>query len=397
MIYTKNNPLKVFTTFSGYDSQCLAFRKANIPFELIGWSEIEKRAIDAHNILFPEFNDRNYGDIRKIDWEHVPDFDFFTYSSPCQSFSISGLKTGGEEGSGTKSSLLWECKKAIEIKRPKYLMLENVKNLVGSKFFPTFQKWLDFLSSLGYTSYWKVLNGIDYGVPQARERVFVISILNPEHEFKWSQPIKLKTCLNDYLQKPKDVPKECYVSQNFVDDFILNNEYISKFAGETWDDTCQEYINDKEQEIFKSKKGKQTNYVNKVVKDFDEDFDVNLFGETSNDLEIGDFGQILQIGNLREDRKVFSNPQRTRIFSPKGVSPTLTMGDGFYILVKENGSYRIREITGFERMKLMGVDDVDIQKLLDSKLFNNTKLKYLAGNSIIVDVMSAFYKNIINC
>ena len=81
--YTKENPLKVFTTFSGYDSQCLALKKAGIPFDLIGWSEIEKRAIEAHNLIFPEYKDRNYGDICKIDWTQVPDFDFFTYSSPC--------------------------------------------------------------------------------------------------------------------------------------------------------------------------------------------------------------------------------------------------------------------------------------------------------------------------
>ena len=201
-----DRPLRVFTTFSGYDSQCLALKKAGIPFELVGWSEIEKRAIDAHNILFPQYSDKNYGDICKIDWSQVPDFDFFTYSSPCQSFSIAGLKQGGEEGSGTKSSLLWECKKAIEIKRPKYLMLENVKNLVSNKFKPTFDKWVSYLDSLGYTSYWKVLNGADYGIPQARERVFLVSILNPEGDFEFPRPIKLQKCMNDFLQKPSEIP-----------------------------------------------------------------------------------------------------------------------------------------------------------------------------------------------
>ena len=83
MKYTKENPLRVFTTFSGYDSQCLALKKAGIPFDLIGWSEIEKRAIMAHDAIFPEYKDRNYGDICKIDWTQVPDFDLFTYSSPC--------------------------------------------------------------------------------------------------------------------------------------------------------------------------------------------------------------------------------------------------------------------------------------------------------------------------
>ena len=101
--------LRVFTAFSGYDSQCLALDRLckselikttneynlvmeAIPFEyeLVGWSEIDKYAIQAHNALFPQWADRNYGDISKIDWNNVPDFDLFTYSSPCQDFSQAG-------------------------------------------------------------------------------------------------------------------------------------------------------------------------------------------------------------------------------------------------------------------------------------------------------------------
>lgn len=80
--------LRVFTAFSGYDSQCLALNRANIDYELVGWSEIDKFAIKAHNALFPQWTDRNFGDISKIDWNMVPDFDLFTYSSPCQDFII---------------------------------------------------------------------------------------------------------------------------------------------------------------------------------------------------------------------------------------------------------------------------------------------------------------------
>lgn len=103
--------LRVFTAFSSYDSQCLALDrlKANYPdfdYELVGWSEIDKYAIRAHNALHPQWADRNYGDISQIDWSQVPDFDLFTYPSPCQDFSNAGLQKGGEEGSGTRSSPL---------------------------------------------------------------------------------------------------------------------------------------------------------------------------------------------------------------------------------------------------------------------------------------------------
>lgn len=232
--YTTKNPLKVFTTFSGYDSQCLALRKAGIPFDLIGWSEIEKRAITAHNALFPEYKDRNYGDICKIDWDNVPDFDLFTYSSPCQSFSIAGQMLGGDEGSGTKSSLLWECKKAIEIKRPKYLMLENVEMLVSQNFIHTFNKWIDFLSSLGYTSYWKVLKGSDYGIPQDRSRIFVVSVMNPKNEFVFPKARRLKSSVEDHMLSKEELGQDLYqklcMDKYIVENYVNYNNHFLKFA-----------------------------------------------------------------------------------------------------------------------------------------------------------------------
>ena len=92
--------IKVFTAFSGYDSQCLALDRlvrenSDFSYELVGWSEIDKYAIVAHNALFPQWADRNYGDITQIDWSTVPDFDLFTYSSPCQDFSNAGKQAGG--------------------------------------------------------------------------------------------------------------------------------------------------------------------------------------------------------------------------------------------------------------------------------------------------------------
>ena len=94
--YTKENPLRVFTAFSGYDSQCLALNRLGIDYDLVGWSEIDPAAIKAHDALFPQYADRNYGDISKIDWSQVPDFDLFTYSSPCTDFSNAGQQAGGE-------------------------------------------------------------------------------------------------------------------------------------------------------------------------------------------------------------------------------------------------------------------------------------------------------------
>ena len=209
--------LKVFTAFSGYDSQCMALERAGIDYELVGWSEIDRYAIQAHDAVFPQWAGRNFGDISKIDWNSVPDFDLFTYSSPCQDFSNAGRMAGGEEGSGTRSSLLWECKKAIWAKRPKYAVLENVKNLVSDKFYPLFRQWEQLLASIGYVNYWKVLNAKDYGVPQNRERVFLVSVLDESQYFEFPAPSPCTTCMADILEP--EVDERYYLSEKTIATF----------------------------------------------------------------------------------------------------------------------------------------------------------------------------------
>ena len=215
--FNKENPLRVVTLFSGYDSQCLALQRTGVPYDLVAWSEIDPFAIQAHDALFPQFAGRNLGDVSKIEWGGVSDFDLMTYSSPCQDFSNAGMQRGGEEGSGTRSSLLWECKRAILAKHPKYLLMENVKNLVSEKFLPTFRKWLDFLTSEGYTNYAQVLNAKDYGVPQNRERVFVVSILGDEW-YNFPKPFPLEKRLKDVLEE--DVDEKYYLSDEKVMEFL---------------------------------------------------------------------------------------------------------------------------------------------------------------------------------
>ncbi len=193
--------LRVFEAFAGYGSQRMALRNCGIPFEVVGVSEIDEAVTVSYASIHTDFLKvreqpievseeemrsfllkqnvpldyrtfenralrlrgqrlkdiyiankliKNYGDIRVIDPEKLPDFDFFTYSFPCQDISVSGYQRGLDQDSGTRSSLLWECCKIIEAKRPKYLMMENVKNLVGSNHRANFEKFLIYLESLGY-------------------------------------------------------------------------------------------------------------------------------------------------------------------------------------------------------------------------------------------------------
>jgi len=217
--------IRVFTSFSGYDSQCLALNRLGIEYDLVGWSEIDKYAIIAHNALFPQFAERNFGDISKIDWNAVPDFDLFTYSSPCQDFSIAGRQRGGEKGSNTRSSLLWECEKAISIKRPKYCLMENVSALVSAKFIKLFNRWQLTLERLGYSNYAKVLNAKDYGVTQNRERIFLISILDGGR-YTFPEPQKLTKRLKDLLEN--NVDERFYLKQSTLEGYITAHNKAEK-------------------------------------------------------------------------------------------------------------------------------------------------------------------------
>lgn len=213
--------IRVFTTFSGYDSQCLALKYAGIPFELVGWSEIDKYAITAHNALFPEYAERNYGDVTKIEWNTVPDFDLLTWSSPCQDISQAGKQRGLQKDSGTRSSLIWHILEAARIKKPKYMLMENVAALVSQKFLPHLNAVLRQIEELGYTNRWQVLNAKDYGVPQNRERVFVVSSLDAS-EFYFPPTIRLDKRLKDVLES--NVDEKYYLNDKTIKSMIEHCE-----------------------------------------------------------------------------------------------------------------------------------------------------------------------------
>lgn len=202
--------LKIIELFSGIGAQAQALKNAKIEFQTVAVAEIDPYAISAYNAIHGKT--LNLGDVSLINPNDVPDCDLLTYSFPCQDISGAGLQAGLSEGSGTRSSLLWECKKIINAKRPKYLVLENVKNLVSATHKPNFDKWLDWLSSIGYTNYWQVLNAVDYGAPQNRERVFVVSILNDTQGFTFpkKQPRTIK--LKDILDPIDTIPQNMFMN-----------------------------------------------------------------------------------------------------------------------------------------------------------------------------------------
>lgn len=246
--YNKDNPLRVFEAFAGYGSQALALKrlKEDFPefdYKIVGWSEFDPQqnkpidkqaAVVAHKALHEDAKDCNFGDVSKIDWSKVPDFDLFTYSFPCTDLSQAGLQKGLEEGSNTRSSLLWECRKTIVAKRPKYLLMENVSAFVSQKFLTYFLKWQRELEEYGYTNFAKVLNAKNYGVPQNRERIFLFSIYDPEGKEKYHFPKQMP--LHHTLQEELDdiVDTKYYLNPIKVNEFIQNNLLmITKYMDES--------------------------------------------------------------------------------------------------------------------------------------------------------------------
>lgn len=242
--YNQEHPLRVFEAFAGYGSQSLALKylKQSHPdfdFKVVGFSEIEPSAIQAYRLLHG-WDAPNFGNVALIDWNQVPDFDFISWSSPCQDFSTAGLRQGAEEGSGTRSSLIFQEKRMLEVKHPKYIMLENVKGLLTQNMRKYFFRYLKDLDSFGYTSFYKVLNAKDYGIPQNRERIFVISILrtdtDPHPEYHFPSPIKLTTTVEDILED--DVPPEYFLSSSTLEKYLTKtdiNESVKKLYPEDFD------------------------------------------------------------------------------------------------------------------------------------------------------------------
>ena len=218
--------IRMFEAFSGYGSQAIAAKRLqcdfpdDVEFEFVGISEIEPNAIKAYAAIHG--GTPNFGDISKIDWSQVPDFDLLMYSFPCTDISNAGKQAGFSEGSETRSSLLWECEKAIKVKRPKYLLMENVKALVQKKFMPDFQRWIALLESYGYANFWQVLNAKDFGCAQNRERVFMVSIWGGQ-SYNFPQGFPLDKCVEDYMVDAEEIDESYFIDQERVTNKVLSD------------------------------------------------------------------------------------------------------------------------------------------------------------------------------
>lgn len=235
--------IKYLSLFSGIGAFESALRNLEIPFKLVGFSEIEKAQSKAYSLIHDINESLNLGDITKIDENAIGDVDLITYGFPCQKFSIAGTQQGFyyDDGSKTESGLFFDAARIIKGTKPKVAILENVKNLTTKKFEHEFTTVLKTLDELDYNNYWMIMRGDQYGVPQIRPRVFVVSIRKDldTHTFEFPKPYGCKKRMYDYLEK--NVDKRYFLSDKMMA-YVLDLD--EKQKGTKWENRANnDYIN----------------------------------------------------------------------------------------------------------------------------------------------------------
>ena len=398
--------LRVFEAFSGIGTQRMALKRLGIAHEVIGISEINAHSIRTYEAIHGKTT--NFGDISKVDPQTLPDFDLFTYSFPCQDLSVAGKQQGMIKGQ-TRSGLLYECEKIIEAKRPKYLLLENVKNLVGRKFKPAFEEWLAYLESLGYTNYWQVLNSKHYGVPQNRERVFVVSILGEHESYEFPKPFETIPSIKSVLEE--NVDEKYYLNQPFHISSLKGfeahpEEQIIRYLGKDLTLPCVcasrgRYINNPNsrvsglptQQFLELNPNDTSNALTTVQKD-------NYIIEW-----VAQEAKRLAEKTRKEPIEVTVKPNKD--LRPHRLDPKKSGLSELNINYDENCAhvvttshapkiygvstdFRIRKMTPLECWRLMGISDEDFQKA--ETVTTTTQLYRQAGNAIVVDVLEVIFK-----
>lgn len=403
--------IRVFEAFSGVGSQRMALRNIGIKYEVVATSEIDEYAILSYNEIHTAHKEvagvsdeymqsylerlniplnsngkrkvlkgnklkdfyeaviksNNIGDISKVNTKDIPDHDLFTYSFPCQDISVAGKGKGLDKGSGTRSGLLWECEKVIKVKKPKYLLLENVKNLVSKKHKHNFDLWLEWLETQGYTNYWKVINSKEQGVPQNRERVFVVSILGAE-SYEFPEDQLLTKVLEDILEEEDSIEEKYYLRDEIQDRFVYKPSKTDiSILG-----TSAPFKTIGQRDIVYGTDGIMGSLMATDYKQPKQILRLNI-GTNLSQIDDG----IAFKGN--KDR-------RGRVMK-QGIGELLTKSN---VLVNKDEDLRIRKLTPLEYWRLMGFSDEDFNKA--QKKMSDTQLYKQAGNSIVVPVLEGIFR-----
>lgn len=354
--------LNIVSLFSGIGSFERGVENLNAPFNMVAYSEIDKYASKAYSLMHGISEDLNLGDITKIDENTITneEIDILTYGFPCQDISIAGEKKAffDEDGNKTRSGLFFDALRIIKAVQPKIAIAENVKNLTNPKMESVFNTVRFALGEIGYHNHYKVLNASDYGIPQNRERVFIVSIrgdvywdaYHHNNLFYWPEKQKLKLMMSDLLQPSSEIESEFWLSEDKTASVIRHNTF---HAGHIVDDPVCDTL---------------------LSRDYKDP----------------------KVIRVAADMNHYMNDQMNRLYDPNGLCPTLktVSGGGREIKIEDaNGKYR--KLTPLEYFRLMGFRDSDVEILRENGI-SKTQLYKMAGNSIVVNVAEALMKSVID-
>lgn len=371
--------LRVLELFGGIGACSEALTQLGIEYEIADYVEIDKFAVDSFNAI----HGTNFEPQDITKWDKDISVDFILHGSPCQDFSVAGKGAGGDEGSGTRSSLLYETLRIVQNLAPKYVIWENVKNLLSKKHRHNFDAYLKRMEDLGYKNYYQVLNAKDYGVPQNRERIFTISILGGG-DFKFPEPFELTKKLKDVLED--NVDEKYYISTKQLSGMASTNYESYKLSKllkdkDTTADTLKARFEGCPQLVSTGGTDLQRKVCDEalrkgVVKPTD------VIEYTFSNARLKELEQ----GYIRKQNKLDSDTCPTLRTNAQNLGITVpTPKDSF-------GVYRIRKFTPKECWRLMGFSDESFEKA--SKVNTNAQLYKQAGNSICVDVLKQIFKEL---
>lgn len=345
--------LKIVELFGGIGACSKALEKLGIDFEIVDYVEIDKFAVKSFNAI----HGTNFEAQDICNWDKDLEVDLIMHGSPCQDFSLAGKHAGGDQGSGTRSSLMYETLRIVEKLKPKYIIWENVKNILSKTHVHNFNNYIKVMDQLGYRNYYEVLNSKNYGIPQNRERVFTISIRNDIiKDFKFPEKQDLKLKLKDLLEE--EVDEKYYLTKQAIEGRLTTNYYKYKLE--------KNVINDKEihPTILARYEGAPTLFINNNTKK----------------------GYI----EAHPGDGVYTNTTTKRGTVQNQIIQTLTSFQDKGVVLND---LKIRRLTPKECWRLMGFEDEDFEKA--SKVCSNTQLYKQAGNSIVVNVLMEILKNLL--
>lgn len=416
----ENNTIKILELFAGIGACSKALTNLGIEHEIVDCVEIDKYAVKSFNAVHG--TDFEPQDITK--WDKDIECDLIMHGSPCQDFSVAGKQAGGDKDSGTRSSLMYETLRIVEKLQPKYVIWENVKNLLSKKHRHNFDAYLEAMEKLGYKNYYQVLNAKHYGVPQNRERVFTVSILDGG-KYLFPEPVPLEKRLKDVLEE--DVDEKYYLSEdrlNVIYEWekrqkengrgfrfeVKGGDSIGRAVTTSGDRPCStNYVaiktaNTAGYDLAKDGDGIDLAYPKSTTRRGRVGHGLSKTITTSDNMAVvidkSVKPSVAKNFEREKEQIIKSNKEMFHCKTTSGWSdnvvglkivPALRAGNSSTYGMTSN--CRIRKLTPKECWRLMGFDDADFCKA--EKVNSNTQLYKQAGNSIVVKVLEEIIKNLI--